>query len=409
EDPARIGQLIVSDFTTELNRHGDKPGFEYDRSRVLKGKPLEVKDSAGVLCETTRKTRLKPDSLNCIQVCRIRREEIRRMLADNEALLARYRSLFRYEGLVEEIPLTLETPLLDGGPVRKAQALLLTQAALDWCEGRHERALELLRDDLRLWRGALISTRTLFGKLSSLGSIRSDLALILMMFQDQEPPNVLIREMRNLLMPLSEAEKDMSNPIRGEFQERVNKAERRNDFLGSPKISNRPIPSYIRKPASWAFFKPNATVNRLYGLYNKWLQATQIEPASFRIGSEIMDEYVIFREGWRFFYNPLGKLHVAITVPIYTSFIEHMHDTDALMRLVRLQTEIRLRGITPETMHEFLKSVDPRLFDPYTGKPMRWNTKSGELYSVGNSEAESGDPEKMISIPIRFFTDVRRQ
>jgi hypothetical protein len=78
-------------------------------------------------------------------------------------------------------------------------------------------------------------------------------------------------------------------------------------------------------------------------------------------------------------YNPLGKVLVAISEPVFEDYSLRAWDAAALQRLVRLSYEIRRQRIEPDAIPAFLKQHPEWSTHPADGRPFLWDPTKGEL------------------------------
>ena len=93
------------------------------------------------------------------------------------------------------------------------------------------------------------------------------------------------------------------------------------------------------------------------------------------------------REIWDLFDNPVGKMMIALAVPSKGFVVWRMHDLDAFHRLVGLRIALLAAEVDTANIQSFVENADARFHDPYTGKPMVWDSVSKRLSAQASEDA----------------------
>ncbi len=89
--------------------------------------------------------------------------------------------------------------------------------------------------------------------------------------------------------------------------------------------------------------------------------------------------------GWKDLVDPFGWVlfarHVRWQVKS-TSMLQQMNIVDGRLRLATLVVQMLNSGVRDRDISAFLERADSRLKDPFTGKPMIWDSEHGRIYFV---------------------------
>ena len=144
-----------------------------------------------------------------------------------------------------------------------------------------------------------------------------------------------------------------------------------------------------------SLYQRQDTLNRHAALMMQWAEVvevpmTQLVMARAR-ASELMDSEVwpaLHDAPW---YNPVGKLLLAIAGPAYSEYGLRIADLEGVRRLALLAVALHERQADPTVIPEQLKTSAWK--DPYTGKPFTWDSASRELVFHG---LESGERARQV-------------
>jgi len=136
-------------------------------------------------------------------------------------------------------------------------------------------------------------------------------------------------------------------------------------------------------------FQPNATLNFLYDLKTLRLKlatmdAQQIDAVKAQVEAE---KKSLLGFGYKpyYFKNSIGKILVTtLDVSGLLDDFEAFHDIEGYMRLVRLQLDSLQAGNSKTDLERLLAKYP----DPYTNKPMRFDSNKGILVFKGRSDSQ---------------------
>jgi hypothetical protein len=310
-----------------------------------------------------------PEKTSCIRWLK-ESTEGRPALADNAAIVARYRRVLSYPAYAEATdPRFYSYPLPRYAAFSNAQRLYLLEAAQRLERGEIDEALVALREEIAFARRMLAGSHSLPHKMLAAAHLQRTAVFAadaLATYREQIGPRAAVLEQS--LRPLSAEERALAPSLRSELVMAASALEptrwRREDI-------GLPVDTMVLRP----FYQHRATVNMLYRVTRAWSDvdnapATELGPAFMR-AREAEPEFSVRRA----IYNPVGKMLFFNNRPQLTPYFERIHDTDALVRLVALQAEIVAQNVKPDDVAE----VSKRRLDPFTGKPFAWDLTTRQL------------------------------
>jgi hypothetical protein len=139
--------------------------------------------------------------------------------------------------------------------------------------------------------------------------------------------------------------------------------------------------------------QPNRTRNRYLAFSLDYLETLR------HPWRELPDRLANMREryygiDWDFLVNPFGDLFVLSQVRWQlktTEMLRQVYVLDGKMRLATSVVRMIHDGIRDDEIPVFLENVGPELSDPFTGKPMKWDSANGRAYF------QSGDDKCWIT------------
>jgi len=320
----------------------------------------------------------RPEVRSCLAQARANPEEMRKLVAANERLLARYRAAYGYPGYAETAEVFIfEYPLSSFGPILNGQRLFLMDAALRIDRGELQAVIADLGKEIAFSRRMLAGSRTLIGKMIAGRHLnRAVLFAADVLANRREQAGAGARELQSVLQPLTPAERELGDVMRYEAR-----------LMKTGMEHNLRYPSRYDDAGYWAeswigraLLQFNATFNNVYLSY-KASQLADKAPASQMDAVLSKGKSAIpVPPDWTLFYNPVGKMQVQDMVPNLSEYTRRMHDLDALVRLVALQAEIVAKSVKDEDVPQFLAAADKLYANPWTEKPMQWDPKARQIY-----------------------------
>lgn len=381
-DPHERGVLIVKAYEEAIAV--DSLAFEY-KPHSGNG-PLSISGPVNDLCRPKGKS-------DCLSRSQKMERTIRAMQSDNAVLLQRYRSLYDYRYFRTAAIYGMSTPTIELSTIGNTHALLLSGLALEVSEDNAKFALERLAVDCRFWRRMLGQSSNLVDKMVAGGLLKQDLTFlseIIRVTQLSEPGLVAAGA---IAAPLDSQERDFTMVFAGEFAMTAHVLSN----VGSA-ITETPANDFTRwldQAGTRLFYERNATLNALYAYARESIDIASLPAPDFmKVWKEGLQERPTGRRhSWvSYIYNPVGKsLFDTLfgATAYWMDYVARIHDLDGLIRLVSLQLAIKRDQIEGPRIESFLQGADVEYTNPYTGKPMQWDSVQRSIYF----EREDGQGE----------------
>ena len=226
-----------------------------------------------------------------------------RLLGENELLLERYRSLYKYaffQDTTKPAPWAPQMKL--EGAIFSGHLLTAGKAAVLFNKGNHKESFQLLVTDISLWRKLLAGAIELPGKTYSLLALRLNYSLLGEMFDKISKDKAAAMIQNEVLVPLSTKERSTDMVWDRNFC-----------ALAWSLFNNRwPFESEQKANISFlerAFVKPNATLNDAHAMFHLLKKLSTVEPGEIenlrKVFSQRLGEFS--KLSLQKLYNPLGK------------------------------------------------------------------------------------------------------
>jgi hypothetical protein len=247
-------------------------------------------------------------------------------------------------------------------------SLVLARIALQAHQRQQARALEGLARDTAFWR-MLLSDGSLLSKSVGTGRMLSNvqqLSDILSHTTLSASEQVFVEQ---ILQPLSAVEQDWSRAIRREYCIFGN-----GSIVAYNNGSRGRQSPYANGPAHRVMrlaFRPNHTKNLVQE------RAEQVLAGDAHRSRHFGDSW------WDYTYNPIGKYLVYEYMADASTFVpyrDRLKDLDGLLRLVRLQWEIRKQNVGAANVPAFLDANAAIANNRDTGHTVRWDAKRNVLW-----------------------------
>jgi hypothetical protein len=361
-DTNQVGRAMLEEYVRAIDQNPAIETYEYPQELKVVGKPRE-------LCQPLVRSCM-PTSLGFA-------DRIREFEQENTVLLKRYHALYSYSHFQEMTPPHGSSPAVSYGS--SLHSLVLARIALQATQRQQAQALEGLARDTAFWRvllkdGSLLSKSVGTGRMLSNVQQLSDILSLNTTLTASE--QVFVEQ---ILQPLSDVEQDWSPAIRREFC-----------IFGNGSIvaynngyRERQSP-YADGPAHRIIrlaFRPNHTKNLVHE------RAKQVLAGDLHHSRHFGDSW------WDYAYNPIGRYLVYEFIPDASTFAPYrnrLKDLDGLMRLVRLQWEIRKQNVRAPEVPAFLKAHAVIADNRATGHTVRWDAKRNVLW-LARLAARQGD------------------
>lgn len=306
----------------------------------------------------------------------------RRSLADNAELRGRsaiMTALARFNEFY--VPDSMASPLPEYKYATQAQLLELSEIALAVRDGQLDSALAALAARIAFDRRMLEGSHTLLGNMIASAMLRHDYRLLGEIVAAQRgrlaPWRARLLAMSTPL-PLDSCKAAMARGLAGEAHMLANFLHGLRDSAADESDSDSRW--YGRLPMTFGF-RANATANLVARRFERSrLRLDAFDPLRLEAykAAEVADNEefggMVYSPG--VIYNPIGKFMVAMNEQDMGSYLLRLTDTALISRAVRLQVLAALAGSNDIPS---LLAGDPALFDPYTGRPLAWDARTGIL------------------------------
>jgi len=311
-------------------------------------------------------------------------------LEAHAALLGRYRAMrakTRFVSLFEAK--SPEDALPSYAEVLEGQRLVLLGAARRFHAGDRGGAVRELERDFAFYRRMAADATTLLDKMIAfVGLDRASLFVAELARRTPRGDAVLWRRLEALLAPLTKAELDVVPSLRREFADVVRWTQTRRYVRLSE--ASWEILAYSGKTRPWwdpvapYLYRPHQTVNWFAARCPLFLAVAERPSTEFfqaieaaRARASTLDPGPVARV----ILNPAGWDHPLVSNCDSSDYIARMHARAGVQTLVRLLVRLHARGITrPEDVASALAGPLGRAHpDPFTGKPMRYDSATRTL------------------------------
>ncbi|MFO0775390.1 MAG: tetratricopeptide repeat protein [Nitrospiraceae bacterium] len=303
----------------------------------------------------------------------------------------------------------LGTPFEDTGYGQTAEppcASLLTLHRLSIAEtfvaspslsaGTIEAGVARVESDLAHWRTVLRNARTVGVKTLAATAVQDDLRVLSGLLLVPDLDSKYFARIAKAAVPLDAQERSLQWPIHSEVvaqQKRLDGAvknernEERDWYLSGASMLPLPKQRVMNGYADYAaeVMKAADVTGEVSSMPNRYTYVHT--PAQGR------KDYL---------YNPLNNVYGVDAGPAWDRAVAQVRETEALLRLVSLQTWLRktAQETTGDTKARVAKAGQ-NYYDPFTGFPMLINAQKGLLYSVGmNGRDEEGNAPGDVSVVV---------
>lgn len=145
----------------------------------------------------------------------------------------------------------------------------------------------------------------------------------------------------------------------------------------------------------WKLGQPNRVLNR-HLAYSMVYSTTLRQP-----WTKLADEIARVRNqyeslGWEHLIDPFGSIiffrNVYWQLKPNNSMLRQVYIQDGRLRLTTLVVRILKSSVKDRDIPAFLTNVERELYDPFSEKPMRWDSKKGRIYFMTGEDGCSIAP-----------------
>lgn len=294
-DTAEAGRVALRMYYDEAEESGRLPAPDV-LADIIGPSPFFTEPFAIPQCDP-----LKPD---CLVFYSRNLGNPAGLLRENRLILERYVLLQGYDAYSDLLPLDSwnSWSRLSSG-IYAAHALTAAKTANLANNHRYREALDLLAEDILLWRKFLAGSGDMDGKTFSLIALNRDFALLGELVDIVPASTVHLKEVDRLLAPLTLGERSLDQVFDGYFQA----------LYWSLAHYRNPVDQSRMGTLPGFFFKSNATLNDAFVIFAGLKRTSRAAPADLeeelaRLAEDIRD---VKRKGLDMIYNPMGKLFLA--------------------------------------------------------------------------------------------------
>ena len=292
------------------------------------------------------------------------------VLRENRELLGRYKA-------VQRLPANVNTRfwlsiLMD------LTRLSLAEMRVDMHAGNYEVAYAKWRDQFRFARAYLRGRDTWIGKMIGLVIVGLSLPVLEdLLVKKPQLARAHANELLEVLRPDGIESLNLVSSMRAEYLNL-------DAFLRGPLPESNPYLETIDRLAHMLAQRERFG-NRYAGFSRDYIGALQkpwpeLEGELQRLRGEYVESF-----GWRDFIDPFGRFlfvrNVNWQLKVDTT-LQQMYIVDGRLRLASVVVRMVNSGIRDKDISAFLERADSRLKDPFTGRPMTWDSEHGRIYFV---------------------------
>jgi hypothetical protein len=292
------------------------------------------------------------------------------VLAENKELLERYRQLHgmkAYSGLGWNY----------SQAYLSVAKLAVAEMQVDLRKSDASTAFRKWRDQVFLARNTLQGPDTWVGKAVGLVVIGMSLpAIESILLADPKLAKAHAPALRKLLWPGGMEGFNPQGIVRAEY------VLLRSAFESEPKqVGDWPVDRLHW--LAYHFGQRERILNRYYFFARDYSAILSLPWPQFEMEMRHLRETFPYPSAWDVSIDPFGSLFLAdyIEGQLKTrELIRQMHIIDGRLRLATLLVRIIDENVADSAIPRFLESAGPQFFDPFTGKPMRWDPKQRTIY-----------------------------
>jgi hypothetical protein len=320
-------------------------------------------------------------------------DDIREAYELNRQLITRYKTFYRYGR--HDMAGKVNIPSARGQGIISMHRLFAAYWPLLAEAGHGDEALEAWVEDTVFLQKVLGESHTLVEHAiwMVIYGINLDVLPVIL-----EKNPALISKWEERLTAL--LEKDIASPdiwrnvMRGEylFFEHVLDIQMRANF----KVIKNELPEAEGTPAFLykIAFKQNMTRNRIYEWGQSMIWLSRQPATDFDKQQESLEHrfppYPVWTDNpflLPFDRNVIGSLLIG-GMTKGTELIRHSHVHNARSRMLILYMRAKAQGALPDSVQAFIEASGESLYDPFTGKPFRWDAQKKSIYFI-NSRADN--------------------
>ena len=242
-----------------------------------------------------------------------------------------------------------------------------------------------LETDMGSWRAVLGQSKTLMVKMLAVTAAQDDAAIVSGLLTRQDLDATAIDRLGNIVRPFDQTELSLRWPMQSHLAWATKDV---TTSLKSDKSNERPL--HVALAAAMPL-----PVQRRSNAYADYYEAASKAVAEGRYTNLPKSSSFIRTpavSALDYLANPIEHIIGIEPLPSWDPYVGRMVETDARLRLARLQVWIR-QGPQEGNVITRLAKAGQAHYDPFTGLPMLVDQQKGVMYSVGqDGKDQEGDP-----------------
>lgn len=370
-DPLRLGferqqwmKIAAPEFDNTDDPLGDGYSFQSQRS-----------DAVSELATTC-----KTSEAECLRLLESNADLVDQWLAEEQWLLARYRSLIDMTAFDEATPFEILAPLPPYGAIGEGQRLHIAVAWRSAAESDAAAVSAALEQDLAYWRMVLEHSDILITKMVATAAIIRHFKL----------GNIVLRQLPENAMStgippswrreISNAERSVRRSLAGEwmfFEESTRRieADTTTPFGVGTEVADTTLSARIAWVLLAPFWQPQDVSNRHAKLLFDLITIFDVPYEEIPDAVDIADERQASTNGpFSRLYNFTGDLVMSANYWTFSDYAVRVSDLEGIRRAALLAAELRATGVEREGVAQRIIVSD--IVDPYTNEPFTWNDDS---------------------------------
>lgn len=372
------------------------------------GMPSNMAESKPKLNVLPAELRCPPGEADCFAWYQARKTALTATIHANHALIQRLNAAATAKQFNNPFPVHLYYDLSIHAPLIRSHELWLAQAALQWVEGQQAEAITKVATASRLRSRLAQNPSSLVTSMTALAMQARELHW-LSNAAERTAPAVVTRQIEQLLaaQPHSlhaglESEKRLMASIYYTFRHY-----RRSGIFSSPWDERYARWQQVLNRISATGFLPNETTNQIVKDMATVqrisdLPAHEQESAFSNYMSSKPDDAAC-QYPMLPLRNQMGRCISAVGTAHYLAFMQRVNDIEGYRRLVLLQRQALVEGISPAAMPAWLDQSPVELRNPYTRQAMEWDAGTSSLVFEGK-EKQNQNSNGSSTYRVRLFT-----
>jgi len=400
-DAFEVGKTLIAAQAEAVKANAKAKIYDVQFSPLpyLGVKPMLIRQSPQRYCKPLG------DTPNCAAVLREHRDSLETELRTKAVYVQRYRNLRRYEYFEDAMIATPNAPLLPWQSTRYISELVDADIVFNMAQPpTRAAALAELHAEMRLWQKINRGTTSLITRMVSTPELANKYRLASEMLL--EYPEIAIEHrdiMAKITQPLTNEDTQMGRVFMGEFRfgaAFIETVHLLPDIENNLASDERALPPWLHRLQLAAAFKPNATLNAQYTRMRLAGDFYSQSAAAIAAGQSEFDKKINYSmlDPAFWLYNPIGKISLNVSLPVFSSYVYRIQDVAGYSRLVELQRQLALNRTPLAKVGEMIAATDKNLYDPYTQKAMAFNAVTQTISFATNNK--DGLKQPLISVKI---------